>query len=59
VNQYRAASEFQDDVALSHERRWTPTELIHKRRLDWEVLHDTYSQPVPARGPWTGADSPQ
>jgi choline-sulfatase len=56
VNEYRAASEFQDDVALSHERRWMPTELMHKRRLDWEILHDTYSQPVPARRPWTGPE---
>jgi choline-sulfatase len=52
VNAYRAASEFQDDVAIHHQRRWMPTEMMHKRRLDWDVLKEVYARPVPGRGPW-------
>ena len=49
VNTYRAASEFRDDELLERQRWWEPTQLMHKLRLDWEVLKQTYSHPVPAR----------
>lgn len=55
VNAYRSASEFRDDATLREQRRWMPTELMHKRGLDWEVLKHAYSNPVPGRGPYQKA----
>jgi hypothetical protein len=54
VNQYRAPSEFADDRRLVHEERWMPTVLLHKRRKDWQELHDGWETPSEAKGPWPG-----
>ncbi len=51
VNQYRAACEFQDDRRLSERDRFTPRELVHKRRKGWAELEEAYTTPSPARGP--------
>jgi hypothetical protein len=56
LNPYRAVSEFQEKAALLYERRRMPTELMHKRRLDWKTLQETYSPSAPGRGLWAGLD---
>jgi len=50
VNQYRAASEMQDDRRIGRLNRWTPTSLVHKGRKDWEELQKVYTTPSTAKG---------